>query len=66
MGVIALFVCLLVVNAGQTSCSAKRIRRRLIKLQRRVLMLLLVAAGGNPGFTAGRGFNPAGGAPRGG
>ncbi|KZV49537.1 hypothetical protein F511_28340 [Dorcoceras hygrometricum] len=97
MGVIALIVCLLVVNAGQPSCSAKRMRRRLCKLQRRVLMLLLVSAGGsalrcfvyccwmtsscswarqqqvelfdasgNPGSTAGRGFNPAGGAPGGG
>ncbi|KZV31223.1 putative Histone-lysine N-methyltransferase ATXR5 [Dorcoceras hygrometricum] len=123
MGVIALIVCLLVVNAGQPSCSAKRMRRRLGKLQRRVLMLLLVAAwgsvlccfglasgcpaagrraatphshlpagivatmrrvvnyhsswarqqqvelfdaSGNPGSTAGRGFNPAGGAPGGG
>ncbi|KZV55950.1 hypothetical protein F511_20060 [Dorcoceras hygrometricum] len=44
MGVIALIVFLLVVNAGQPSCSAKR----------------------NPGSTAGRGFNPAGGAPGGG
>ncbi|KZV41008.1 hypothetical protein F511_18371 [Dorcoceras hygrometricum] len=30
MGVIALIVCLLVVNAGQPSCSARRIRRRLV------------------------------------
>ncbi|KZV28142.1 hypothetical protein F511_13396 [Dorcoceras hygrometricum] len=28
MGVIALIVCLLVVNAGQPSCSAKRMRHR--------------------------------------
>ncbi|KZV47779.1 hypothetical protein F511_42037 [Dorcoceras hygrometricum] len=47
MGVIALFVCLLVVNVGQPSCSVKRMRRHLSKLQRRVLMLLLVAAGGS-------------------
>ncbi|KZV50871.1 hypothetical protein F511_11550 [Dorcoceras hygrometricum] len=30
MGVIALIVCLLVVNAGQPSCSSRRIRRRLV------------------------------------
>ncbi|KZV43958.1 hypothetical protein F511_22609 [Dorcoceras hygrometricum] len=75
-GCIALIVCLLVVNAGQPSCSARRIRRRLVsarsfsrflvlckvlllvfltsaerrrlsKWQRRVLMLLLVSAGGS-------------------
>ncbi|KZV30649.1 hypothetical protein F511_11166 [Dorcoceras hygrometricum] len=38
-----------VVNAGQPSCSAKRMQRRLSKLQRRVLMLLLVAAAGCEG-----------------
>ncbi|KZV49330.1 hypothetical protein F511_22669 [Dorcoceras hygrometricum] len=47
------------VNAGQISCSSKRMRRRFV-----------VATGSpaarNPGSTAGRGFNPAGGAPGGG
>ncbi|KZV42345.1 hypothetical protein F511_40408 [Dorcoceras hygrometricum] len=40
------------VNVGQRSCSS------------RLVFLYLVT--GNPGFTAGRGFNQAGGAPGGG
>ncbi|KZV26921.1 hypothetical protein F511_40910 [Dorcoceras hygrometricum] len=52
MGVIALIVCLLVVNAGQPSCSAKRKRRRLVSARSfsrwlvlcKVLLLVLLTS----------------------
>ncbi|KZV58522.1 hypothetical protein F511_20260 [Dorcoceras hygrometricum] len=69
------------VNAGQHPCSARRKRRRLASAKEPVdahirfpdvnagqlfCSLQLVLRERNSGFTAGRGFNPAGGAPGGG